>query len=152
MKISAAQRIQNENRIRSAMVKLLRGEIPPGGSCDVKTLAREAEVDRTAFYGTRPYTHLREEFKHRIQQLQTAGHNPGPKTAQIDRLKSAIDKLKDSLARANSTIDELTGFRTQALARLAARHDEIQRLRAATHPASNVTRLPAARQKAIGPC
>ena len=58
MRISAAQRIQNENRIRAAMDRLLRGEIPPGGSCDITTLAREAGVDRTAFYGTRPYAHL----------------------------------------------------------------------------------------------
>ena len=54
MRISAAQRIQNENRIRAAMDRLLRGEIPPGGNCDVKTLAHQAGVDRTAFYGTRP--------------------------------------------------------------------------------------------------
>ena len=42
VRISAAQRIQNENRIRAAMDRLLRGEIPPGGNCDVKTLARAA--------------------------------------------------------------------------------------------------------------
>ncbi|MCX4097924.1 hypothetical protein [Nocardia sp. alder85J] len=152
MKISAAQRVQNENRIRSAMDRLLRGEIPLGGSCDIKTLAREAGVDRTAFYGTRPYTHLREEFEHRIQQQQAAGHNPDPKTAQIDRLKSDIEKLKTNLAQANSAIEELSSFRTLALARLAAQHEEIQRLRAATHPGSSITRLPAARQKVIGPC
>ena len=40
MRITAAQRIQNENRIRAAMDRLLRGEIPPGGNCDIKTLAR----------------------------------------------------------------------------------------------------------------
>ncbi|MEO3830207.1 hypothetical protein [Actinomadura sp. B10D3] len=27
---------------------------------DIKTPAREAGIDRTAFYGNRPYTHLRE--------------------------------------------------------------------------------------------
>jgi chromosome segregation ATPase len=134
------------------MDRLLRGEIPPGGSCDIKTLAREAGVDRTAFYGTRPYTHLREEFEHRIQQLQAAGHNPDPKAAQIDRLKSEIAKLKTSLAQANSTIQELSDFRTQALARLAAQHDQIHQLRAAAQPASNITRLPAVRQKVTGPC
>ena len=79
MRISAAQRIQNENRIRAAMDRLLRGEIPPGGNCDVKTLAREAGVDRTAFYGNRPYAHLRIEFEHRLQQLQRDGHTPDPK-------------------------------------------------------------------------
>lgn len=152
MKISAAQRVQNENRIRAAMDRLLRGEIPPGASCDIKTLAREAGVDRTAFYGTRPYAHLRAEFEHRVQQLQTARQNPDPKTAQIDRLKSEIDKLKNRLAQANSTIEQLSDFRNQALARLAAQHEEIQRLRTAAGPSTTVTRLPTARQKLIGPC
>jgi hypothetical protein len=41
MRISAAQRAQNENHVRAAMDRLLRGEIPPDGNCDVKTLARE---------------------------------------------------------------------------------------------------------------
>ncbi|MBO0912773.1 hypothetical protein [Streptomyces laculatispora] len=40
--------------------------------CDVKTLAREGGVDRTAFYGTRPYAHLRVEFERRLQALQQA--------------------------------------------------------------------------------
>ena len=42
MRITTAQRTENENRIRAAMDRLLRGEIPPGGNCDIKTLAREA--------------------------------------------------------------------------------------------------------------
>ena len=153
MRISAAQRIQNENRIRAAIDRLLRGEIPPGGSCDITTLAREAGVDRTAFYGSRPYTHLRAEFEHRLRQLQDTGQKPDPRTAQIGRLKAEVDKLRTSLAQANSAIEELTDFRTQALARLAAQHDEILRLRAAAAPKANVARLPAAnRQKVIGPC
>jgi hypothetical protein len=152
MRISAAQRIQNENRIRAAMDRLLRGEITPGGGCDIKTLDREAGVDPTAFYGNRPYAHLRAEFEHRLQQLQHAGETPDPKTAQIERLKADVGKLRNSLAQANSTIDELTGFRTQALARLAAQHHEILRLRPAADPNGNVTRLPATRQKVNGPC
>jgi hypothetical protein len=152
MRITAAQRIHNENRIRAAMDRLLRGEIPPGGNCDIKTLALEAGVDRTAFYGTRPYAHLRTEFEHRLQQLQHAGQTPDPKAAQIERLKADVDKLNNRLAQANSTIEQLSDFRTQALARLAAQHDEILRLRAAAAQNPNVTRLPAARQKVIGPC
>lgn len=54
MRITAAQRTANENRIRAAMDRLLRGEIPPGDRCDITTLAVESGVDRTAFYGTRP--------------------------------------------------------------------------------------------------
>jgi hypothetical protein len=41
MRLSPAQGTENENRIRTAMDRLLRGEIPPGGKCDVKTLASE---------------------------------------------------------------------------------------------------------------
>jgi hypothetical protein len=152
MRISAAQRIQNENRIRAAIDRLLRGEIPPGGNCDIKTLAHQAGVDRTAFYGTRPYAHLRTEFEHRLRQLQRTGETSDPKIAQIERLKADIDKLRTRLNHANSTIEELTDFRTQALARLAAQHEEILRLRTAAEANTNVTRLPPPRQKVIGPC
>jgi hypothetical protein len=155
MRITAAQRIQNENRVRAAMDRLLRGEIPPGGGCDIKTLALEAGVDRTAFYGNRPYAHLRTEFEHRLQQRQQAGDTPDPKAAQIERLKAEVDKLKTGLAHANSTNQELTRFRNQALARLAAQHDEIVRLRAVCHPSATITRisnLPKSQQKVIGPC
>ncbi|PJE00534.1 MAG: hypothetical protein CK429_36425 [Mycobacterium sp.] len=153
MRITAAQRIQNEHRVRSAMDRLLRGEIPPGGNCDVKTLAREAGVDRAAFYGNRPYAHLRIEFEQRVQQLQRSGHTPDPKTTQIDRLRADLDALRTRLAQANATIDQLSDFRTQALARLAAQHEEILRLRGAADPKTNVAHLPAARpRKVIGPC
>src|SRR4029453_7474982 len=108
MRISNQRRQQNEARIRAAMDRLLRGEIPPGGSCDISTLAREAGVDRTAFYGDRPYTHLSAEFDHRLRQLQDTGQKPDPRTAQIERLKAEADKLRNSLAQANSAIEELT--------------------------------------------
>ena len=145
MRISAAQRIQNENRIRAAMDRLLRGEIPASGNCDIKTLAREAGVDRPAFYGNRPYAHLRVEFEQRLQQLQRDGHTPDPKIAQIERLKADLDTLRTRLAQANTTNDQLTDFRTQALSRLAAQHEEILRLRAAAEANTNVTRLPVPR-------
>ena len=114
MRITAAQRTENENRIRAAMDRLLRGEIPPGGNCDIKTLAREAHVDRTAFYGHRPYAHLRAEFEHRLQHLQQAGQTPSPRTAQIDRMKTDIGKLKDRLSQADQRIGELTDFRRRS--------------------------------------
>lgn len=98
MKITVAQKTDNENRIRAAMDRLLRGEIPPGSRCDIKTLAREAGVDRTAFYGTRPYTHLREEFERRLQTLQHSAEIPDAREAQVTRLKAEIAKLKDRLA------------------------------------------------------
>jgi hypothetical protein len=66
VRLTTQQRHQNETRIRVAIDRLLQGQIPPGGKCDVKTVAREAGIDRTAFYGTRPYAHLREEFEARL--------------------------------------------------------------------------------------
>jgi hypothetical protein len=152
MRISAAQRAENENRIRAAMDRLLRGEIPPGGKCDIKTLAAEAGVDRTAFYGTRPYARLRTEFERRLQTLQDAGEIPDPREAQIARLKAENAKLKERLATSEQTIDELTDFRGQALARLAAQHEEIVHLRGAAAAANHVIHLPAARTTTIGTC
>lgn len=151
MRISAAQRAANENRIRAAIDRLLRGEIPPGGRCDVKTLAAEAGVDRTAFYGNRPYAHLRIEFERRLQALQDAGERPDPRDAQITRLKNEAAALKQRLTESASTINELTDFRHQALAQLAAQHDEITRLRASTATANRISRL-SQRTTTIGSC
>ncbi|MFJ2202837.1 hypothetical protein [Streptomyces violaceusniger] len=152
MRISAAQRAANENRIRAAMDRLLRGEMPPGGKCDIKTLANEAAVDRTAFYGTRPYSHLRVEFERRLNAMHEAGEIPDPREAQITRLKAENTKLRERLAQSERTVDELTDFRAQALARLAAQHEEIVHLRGTAAAANHVTRLPAARTTTIGTC
>lgn len=152
MRISAAQRQVNENRIRAAIDRLLRGETPADGGCDVKTLAREAGVDRTAFYGNRPYTHLRIEFEQRLATRQRdTGERPDPRDSQIDRLKNEITTLKRRLEQATSQLDELTDLRARALAQLAAQHDEITRLRANAATASQVTPL---RRSAslLGPC
>ena len=150
MRITAAQRAENEKRIRATMDRLLRGEVPPGGNCDVKTLATEASVDRTAFYGNRPYAHLRHEFEARLLTLHDAGTVPDPRLAQIARLKTETAALRQRLTERDETIAELAAFKTVALSRLAAQHDEIARLRA-TGPTSNVRRLPA-RAAQIGPC
>jgi hypothetical protein len=152
MRITAAQRTENENRVRTTTDRLLRGEIPPGGNCDIKTLAREAVVDRTAFYGRRPYAHLRTELEHRLQRLQHAGRTPDPRAAQIERMKADIGKLKDRLSQADERIEELTDFRSQALARLAAQHEEVVRLRETAAGTSRVIRLPTPRATVIGPC
>jgi hypothetical protein len=144
MRISASQRAENENRIRAAMDRLLRGEIPPGGKCDVKTLAREAGVDRTAFYGSRPYAGLREEFEARLAAAVKDGDTPDPCDAQIGRLKSQVTALRERQARQDTVIAELTDFKAQALSRIAAQHDEITRLRREVQRAASVRRLPAA--------
>ena len=144
MRISAAQRAENENRIGAAMDRLLRGEIPPGGKCDVKTLAREAGVDRTAFYGSRPYARLREEFEAKLAAAGQDGDTPDPRDAQISRLKAQAATLTERLARQDTMIAGLTGFKTQAMSRIAAQHDEITRLRREVQRAASVRRLPAA--------
>lgn len=132
------------------MDRLLRGEMTPGGKCDIKTLAREAAVDRAAFYGTRPYAHLRAEFERRVQALQDAGEIPDPREAQIARLKAENTKLRERLAQSEQTVGELTDFRAQALARLAAQHEEIVWLRESVAGTSRVSRLPAPRTTVIG--
>jgi len=142
MRLSRQQLADNEAKIREAMSRLLNGGIPPGGKCDIKTLAGEAGVDRTAFYGSRPYAHLRTEFEQRLEQLRNAGDRPDPRDAQIARLKDEITRLKEHLAQSDATISELTGFRSQALARLTAQHHEITRLRREAHLAAAVRRLP----------
>lgn len=140
---------EGQNRVRAAMDRLLRGEIPPGGNCDIKTLAREAAVDRTAFYGNRPYAHLRAEFEDRLRLLQEAGTTPDPKIAQVDRLKADNAKLKERLMKAEQTIAELGDLRSQTLARLAAQHEEILRLRAIAGTSARVAQLPAPKAAAI---
>ena len=144
MRITAAQRTENENRIQAAMDRLLRGEIPPGGNCDIKTLARESGVDRTAFYGTRPYAALREEFETRLAAIRQDGDTPDPREAQTSRLKTEITTLKERLTRQDATIAGLTSFKALALSRLAAQHDEINLLRQAAQNTAGIRRLPAA--------
>jgi hypothetical protein len=142
MRLSRQQLADNEAKIREAMTRLLNGDIPPGGKCDIKTLAGEAGVDRTAFYGSRPYAHLRTEFEQRLSELLDAGERPDPRDARVARLKDEAARLKERVAQADATITELAGFRDQALARLAAQHHEITRLRQEAHRAASVRRLP----------
>jgi hypothetical protein len=143
MRITDDQRSHNERRIRDNMHGLLGGDIPAGGGCDIKTLARQSGVDRTAFYGTRPYAHLRVEFENRLQQAAQAGQNPDPRDAHIARLKGDLATLTDRLAQRDQTIVELGDFKTLALCRLAAQHDEITQLRATLTNQDNIRRLPA---------
>jgi hypothetical protein len=143
MRLTQQQLLDNEAKIRAAMSRLLDGDIPPGGKCDVKTLARQAGIDRTAFYGSRPYARLREEFEQKLQDIQQSGEQPDPRGAQVERLKHEIIQLRERLAQSATTITDLTEFRTQALARLAAQHDEITRLRYDLQRTATIRRLPA---------
>jgi septal ring factor EnvC (AmiA/AmiB activator) len=143
VRLTRQQLLDNEEKIRAAMTRLLNGDIPPGGKCDVKTLALAAGIDRTAFYGSRPYAHLREEFEQKLQDVQQAGEQPDPRDAQVARLKNEITQLRERLAQSASTITGLTEFRAQALARIAAQHDEIARLRHDLQRSATIRRLPA---------
>lgn len=136
------------------MDQLLRRELPPGGKCDLKTLALESGVTRTGFYpkknrdgATRPgpYQHLAEEFERRLVALQEAGEIVDPRAAQIERLKAQVAELKDRVAKRDEVTAKLTEFQTVAISQLAAQHDEITRLREQAAALGNVRRLPAVR-------
>ncbi|MBT2480775.1 hypothetical protein [Streptomyces sp. ISL-94] len=149
-RISDETRTRNEQAIRAAMDRLLRGDLPSGGKTDLKTLAAEAGVTRTGFYpkknrdGTTrpgPYQHLAEEFERRLNALQDAGEIVDPRDGQIARLKADNADLRERLSRREARIAELTEFQTLSLSRLAAQHDEIRRLRQALEHPESITTL-----------
>ncbi|MEU4501679.1 hypothetical protein [Streptomyces sp. NPDC024089] len=143
---------QSENRIRAAMDRFLRGEIPPGGVCGIRTLASEAAVVHTAFHGARPYAHPCVEVERRLNVMREVGEFPDSREAQISGLREENTKLRERLAQSEQTVDELTDFRSQALARLAAQHEEIVRLREAAAGKAKVSCLTAPRTAVIGSC
>ncbi|MGH3196954.1 MAG: hypothetical protein ACRDNT_13675 [Streptosporangiaceae bacterium] len=140
MTISPLKRRQAEDGIRAAMDRLLRGQIPPGGGCDITTLARESGISRAALY--RSYGHLKNEFARRLAQMQADGNLPDPRAAQIVRLKDENAQLRRRLLESEQQIVELAEFRITAISRLAAQHDEIVQLRRAPAAQSNVRALP----------
>ncbi|GGV54710.1 hypothetical protein [Streptomyces spectabilis] len=148
MRITDEQRRQAEDRIRAAIDRLLRGELPSRGRCDLKTLAAQAGVNRTAFYAKEgrpgPFQHLAEEFTRRRELLQQAGTISDPREAQIAHLKETITDLRRRLADRDAEVEELTDFRQRAISQLAAQHAEITRLRQqpASEPHQRVTALP----------
>jgi hypothetical protein len=161
-KISDQQRERNERAIREAMDRLLRGELPPGGRCDLKTLATEAGITRTGFYSKKdrnglerpgPYQHLAEEFERRLKALRDAGEIPDPRDAQIARQKDDIIQLNERISRRDAIIEELTKFKELALSRLAAQHDDIIRLRERAEPPAPIRPIPRNRPpNIIGTC
>jgi hypothetical protein len=127
VRITEHQRHQIEARIRAAMDRLLRGDLPPGGRCDIKSLAAAAAVTRNSLYTT--YRHLKNEFEARRQRQRDASVIADPRHAQIARLKADNAALRERLADRDTTIAELTAFRTMAVSQLAAQHEENLRLR-----------------------
>ena len=142
MRISEQQRRHTEDRIRAAADRLLRGEIPPGKRCDVKTLATDAGVSRAGLYTT--YQHLKDEFEHRSDQLRAAGQISDPREAQIERLRTQITQLTKRVADRDREIAEGKAFRIEAVSRLAAQHEEILRLRQHAVHTGQLRRLPSA--------
>ena len=140
MRLTTEQRQASERRIRVAADQLVSGDIPAGGRCDVKTLARLAGVDRAAFYGKRPYAALREDFERRVLALQATGQHADPRDTQIARLTGQVTTLTTRVADRDTTIAGLTAFKAAALSRLAAQHQEITRLRRAQ--GGNLRHLP----------
>jgi hypothetical protein len=102
-RLTEQDKARNEQAIRAAMDRLLRGDLPPGGRCDLKTLATEAGVTRTGFYpknnrdGTArpgPYQHLAEEFERRFARSSMPEWSPtrGRPRSNGSRLRSAHSK------------------------------------------------------------
>ncbi|GAU70657.1 hypothetical protein SSP35_21_00520 [Streptomyces sp. NBRC 110611] len=151
-RLTEDDKTRNEAAIRAAMERILSGNLPPGGKADLKTLASMASVTRTGFYpkknrdGTaRPgtYQHLAEEFERRVKELQDAGEVVDPRVAQIERLKKENSELKKRIAARDEELAKLIHFKTLAISRLAAQHDEIERLRKQAAAGGNVRRIPA---------
>lgn len=157
-RISTETRTRNEEAIRAAMDRLLRGELPPGGRCDIKTLAAEAGVPRTGFYAKRnrdgsdrrgPYQHLVEEFERRLKAMQHAGAMPDPRDRQIARLKEDNGILRARVSTRNTEIADLKEFRKRALSQIAAQHAELERLRRQLADGT-VRRLPTSASAPLG--
>lgn len=127
MALSRTQRDQVERRIRAAIDRLLAGQIPHGGACDVKTLAREAGISRAALYRT--WGHLKDEFEKRRAAAWAAGHQPDPREDRIRRLRDVNERLTSKLARTNNEFTLLKERHRQLLSVLAAKDDELERLR-----------------------
>jgi chromosome segregation ATPase len=127
MALSPEQRDQIERRIRAAIDRLLTGQIPVGGACDVKTLAREAGISRAALYRT--WGHLKDEFEKRRAAACAAGQQPDPREARITRLREQNQRLTHKLARTHTEFRQLKERHQLALSVLAAKDDEVQRLR-----------------------
>ena len=149
MRTSAEQRRHAEQQIRAAADALLRGDLPPGGKCDITTLARQAGISRAALYRT--YPHVKEEFERRLAGLHAGRTTPDPRDARIIQLKTHTDELRQRLADRDAALRDLEQFKALAISRLAAQHAEITRLRrqAASADAANVLNLPPRRPRPV---
>ncbi|WP_346167727.1 hypothetical protein [Streptomyces javensis] len=141
MALSQEQRDQIERRIRAAIDRLLSGKIPPGGACDIKTLAREAGISRASLYRT--WGHLKDEFEKRRAAAWAAGQQPDPREARIARLRDLNHRLTGKLARTHTEFNQLKERHRLLLSALAAKDDELQRLRRELSTFSHTSPAPA---------
>ncbi|WP_438293141.1 hypothetical protein [Streptomyces sp. HUAS TT7] len=155
-RVSEETRQANEAAIRVAMDRMLSGDLPEGGKCDIKTLAALSGVVRTGFYPKRgrdgaprpgPYQHLAEEFERRLAAVQASGTVPDPRVAQIERLKARNSELERRVKDQDAEITRLSEFRQLALSRIAAQHLEIERLREQAEQPAAVRQLPQPRRR-----
>jgi chromosome segregation ATPase len=116
------------------MRQLLTGPVPEGLKCDVKSLCRLSGVPRATLYRT--YPQLKAEFEQQRGVEREAGRQPDARQAQIDRRQTENTRLRTHLASKDAELDELKRFRTEALSRLAAQHDELTTLRR-QHPTTS---------------
>jgi chromosome segregation ATPase len=150
MRLTVDQRAAVETRIRAAADRLLRGELPAGGKCDIKTLAADAGVTRSALYTT--YQHLKDEFEQRRQRLRDIGTVTDPRDAHIERLTDQLERLTEQLLAARRDAREHTAFKTRAVSRLVAQHDELEHLRRQLAKPTPVRPLRPRSAPLIGPC
>ncbi|WP_221350505.1 hypothetical protein [Streptomyces beigongshangae] len=92
---------RNDSPVRAAIDRLLAGQIPPGGACDVKTLAREAGISRASLHRT--WGHLKDEFEKRRAAVWPAGQQPDPREARIARLRDLSQRLRRELSTFDNT-------------------------------------------------
>ncbi|XHL86297.1 hypothetical protein PW683_01345 [Streptomyces niveus] len=88
-----------------------------------------------------------EEFERRLEELRDAGEIVDPRLAQIERLKIQNAELKERIVARDEKITRLTEFQTVAISRLAAQHDEIERLRRQIAGSGPVRLLPGAAER-----
>ncbi|MFD7123917.1 hypothetical protein ACFV9X_11960 [Streptomyces anulatus] len=86
-----------------------------------------------------------------MNELRDAGKIVDPRIAQIERIKAQNAELKERIVTRDEQIAQLTEFRSLAISRLAAQHDEIERLRRQVTDIGVVRQLPGATTNRLAP-
>lgn len=131
-----ADRSQVEDRIRAAIHTLLSDEIPTGMNRDITSLCALAGVPRATMYRT--YPHLKAIFEEQRSHLQDRVHSTNTDGETHRKMRAEKDRLQLNLAKMTNKVQELEQFKSTALSRLAAQHEEILRLRSHQTKAINV--------------